>query len=42
MSADSQLSIDCAGQQSLLQLQLNVFSKVSVAAVASNIAEGGA
>lgn len=42
MSADPQLCVDCPGQQSVLHLQLSVFSKMSVAAAASNIAEGGA
>lgn len=42
MSADPQLCVDYPGQQSVLQLQLSVFSKINVAAVASNIVEGGA
>lgn len=42
MSADPQLCVDYPGQQSVLQLQLSIFSKINVAAVASNIVEGGA
>jgi len=42
MPAEPQLCVDYRGQQSVLQLQLSIFSKTSVASVASNIAKGGA